>query len=108
MGTNQWLLPDILSQWERISERDHQLIVDALDAAQGNVFLTLSCIHTHLWMQSMVAAIIRKGEKGTLPTEIRKVIWDNATKFEKEFQSWWYSVYFTFMTPATIRLRLLS
>ncbi|KAK4810466.1 hypothetical protein QYF61_004246 [Mycteria americana] len=47
-------------------------------------------------MQSMVAAIIREGEEGTLPTEIRKVIWDNATKFEKEFQSWWYLVNFTY------------
>ncbi|KAK4832916.1 hypothetical protein QYF61_026559 [Mycteria americana] len=82
LGTNQQLLSDILPQWERINERDHQLIVDALDAAQNNVSLA------QLWMQSMVAAIIREGEEGTLPTEIQKVIWDNATKFEKEFQSW--------------------
>ena len=36
------------------------------------------------------------GEEGTLPTEIRKVIWDNVTEFEKEFQSWWYLVNFTY------------
>lgn len=34
LGANQWLLSsDILTQWERINERDNQLIVDALDAA---------------------------------------------------------------------------
>ncbi|KAK4811143.1 hypothetical protein QYF61_019774 [Mycteria americana] len=96
LGTNQWLLSDILPQWKRINERDHQLIVDALGVAQTNVSLALSCIQAQLWMQSMVAAIIREGEEGTLPTEIRKVIWDNATKFEKEFQSWWYLVNFTY------------
>ncbi|KAK4806952.1 hypothetical protein QYF61_027319 [Mycteria americana] len=83
-------------QWERIHERDHQLIVDALGVAQSNVSLALSCIQAQLWMQSMVAAIIREGEEGTLPTEIQKVIWDNATEFEKEFQSWWYLVNFTY------------
>jgi len=46
-------------------------------------------------MQSITAAIIREGEEGTLPTEIRKVIWDNAIDFEKKFQSWWYLVNFT-------------
>lgn len=34
-------------------------------------------------MQSVVAAIIREGEEGTLPTEIRKVVWDNAPNYEK-------------------------
>ncbi|XP_067170013.1 uncharacterized protein [Apteryx mantelli] len=96
LGTNQWLLSDVLPQWEGINERDHQLIVDALGAVQINVSLALSCIQAQLWMPSMVAAIIREGEEGTLPTEIRKVIWDNATKFEKEFQSWWYLVNFTY------------
>lgn len=33
----------------------------------------------------MVATIIREGEEGTLPTEIWKVIWDNAIEFEKKF-----------------------
>ena len=74
LGTNQWLLSDILPQWERINERDHQLIVDALGAARNNVSPALSCIQAQLWMQSMVALIIREGENGTLPTEIRKVI----------------------------------
>ncbi|XP_076185054.1 uncharacterized protein LOC143156043 [Aptenodytes patagonicus] len=96
LGTNQWLFSDILPQWERINEGDHQLMVDALGAAQNNVSLALSCTQAQLWMQCMVAAIIREGEEGTLPTEIRKVIWDNATKFEKEFQSWWYLVNFTY------------
>lgn len=44
----------------------------------------------------MAATIIREGEEGTLPTEIQKVIWDNAVEFEKKFQSWWYLVNFTY------------
>jgi len=32
LGTSQCLLPDILPQWERITEKDHQLIMDAQDA----------------------------------------------------------------------------
>lgn len=44
----------------------------------------------------MVAAITRESRDSTLPTEIRKVIWDNATKFEKEFKFWWYLVNFTY------------
>ncbi|KAK4828023.1 hypothetical protein QYF61_022800 [Mycteria americana] len=71
LGTNQWLLSDILPQWERINE-------------------------TQFWAQSTVAAIVREGEDGTLPTEIRKVIWDNATEFEREFQSWWRLVNFRY------------
>ncbi|KAK4821384.1 hypothetical protein QYF61_018922 [Mycteria americana] len=68
LGTNQWLLSDILPQRERINERDHQRIVDALGVAQYNVSLALSCIQAQLWMQSMVAAIIRE-ECGPNETE---------------------------------------
>ncbi|KAK4806026.1 hypothetical protein QYF61_007003 [Mycteria americana] len=96
LGANQWLLSDLLPQWGKVNEKDHQLIVDALGAAQNNVSLALSCIQAQLWMQSIVAAIIREGEEGTMPTEIQKVIWDNATEFEKEFQCWWYPVNFTY------------
>lgn len=60
----------MLPQWERINERDHQSIVDALGAAQNNASLALSCIQAQLWMQSTVAAITTEGEDGTLPTEI--------------------------------------
>ena len=73
-----------------------QLIVNTLGATQINVSLALSCIEAQLWVQSTVAAIIREGEEGTLPTEIRKIIWDNATKFEREFQSWWQLVHFPY------------
>jgi len=55
----------------------------------------LSCIQAQLWIQSVAAAIIREGEGKTLPTEIRKLIWDNASEFEKEFQAWWQLVNFT-------------
>lgn len=47
-------------------------------------------------MQSTVTAIIREGDEDTLPTEIQKVIWDNRTQFEKDFQSWWYLDNFTY------------
>ncbi|XP_075346030.1 uncharacterized protein LOC142403701 [Mycteria americana] len=96
LGTNQWLLSDLLPQWERINEEDHQLIVNTLGAAQINVSLALSCIQAQLWVQSTVAAIVREGEEGTLPTEIQKVIWDNVTEFEKRFQSWCCLVNFTY------------
>jgi len=73
LGTNQWLLSDILPQWQRINEKDHQLIVNTLGAAQINVSLALSCTQAQLWIQSTVAVTVREGEEGTLPTEIRKV-----------------------------------
>ena len=63
---------------------------------QDNTSLPLSFIEAQLWMQSVRAAIIREGEDGTLPTEIRKIIWDNAIEFERKFQSWWYLVNFTY------------
>ncbi|XP_042723792.1 LOW QUALITY PROTEIN: uncharacterized protein LOC122177989 [Lagopus leucura] len=47
-------------------------------------------------MQSMAATIVREGEDGTMPTEIRKMVWDNANKFERKFQSWWHLVNFTY------------
>lgn len=47
-------------------------------------------------MQSMAAAIIRESKEDTLSTGIWKMIWNNATKFEKEFQSWWYLLNFTY------------
>jgi len=96
LGNHQWLFSNILPQWEETSEKDNQLIANALGAAQSSISLALSCIQAQLWMQSMTAAIIREGEEGTLPTEIRKVIWDNAIDFEKKFQSWWYLVNFTY------------
>ena len=44
----------------------------------------------------MTAAIVREGEQGILPLEIRKVIWQNVTQFEKNFQSWWKLLNFTY------------
>jgi len=43
-----------------------------------------------------LATIIREGEEATLPTDIRKIIWDNATIFEREFQSCWQIANFTY------------
>ncbi|XP_063003945.1 uncharacterized protein LOC134413832 isoform X2 [Melospiza melodia melodia] len=96
LGTHQWLLSNILPNWERVNVNDHKLVIDALSATQNNVSLALSCIQAQLWMQSVSAAIIREGEEGTFPTEIRKIIWDSATEFEREFQSWWNLVNFTY------------
>lgn len=61
----------------------------------NNISLALSCIQAQLWVQYTIAAIVREGEDGTLPTEIRKIIWEKATAFEREFQSWWYLGNFT-------------
>ena len=41
LGTDQQLLSNILPQWERISEKDNQSIVNALGATQINVSLAL-------------------------------------------------------------------
>jgi len=90
LGTNQWLLPDILPQWERICEKDYQLIVKTLGAAQINVLLALSCIQAQPWVQSTVAPIVKEGEDGTSCSEIQKVIWDNTS-----------------MTPPTVKQQLL-
>ena len=95
-GASQWLLSDILPHWEQIEENDHQLIVNTLGKTQGDTSLALSCIQAQLSIQPVAAAIIREGEGGTLPTEIRKLIWDNASEFEKEFQAWWQLVNFTY------------
>ncbi|XP_069631209.1 LOW QUALITY PROTEIN: uncharacterized protein [Haliaeetus albicilla] len=96
LGTNQWLLSNILPKWEKVNVRDHELITDALGVIQNNLSLALSCIQAQIWTQSVAASIIREGEEGILPTEIRKIIWDSATDFEKELQSWWNLVNFTY------------
>ena len=91
---------NILPQWEDTSEKDRQLIASALGAAQSNVSLALRWIQAQLWMQSMTAAIIREGEEGTLPIEIRKVVWDKTIDSEKKFQSLWYLVKFHLLPGA--------
>lgn len=48
LGTNQWLLSATLPQWEKMNERDLQLIGNALGAGQNNVSLALSCIQAQL------------------------------------------------------------
>ncbi|PKU38264.1 hypothetical protein llap_11435 [Limosa lapponica baueri] len=40
-------------------------------------------VFLQLYPSTTVDAVIREGEEGTLPTKIRKVIWDNAIEFEK-------------------------
>ncbi|XP_063277375.1 uncharacterized protein LOC134563397 [Prinia subflava] len=100
LGTQQWLLSNILPNWETVHVNDHKLMIDALSIAQNNISLALSCVQAQLWMQSVAASIIREGEEGTFPTEFRKIIWDSATDFEKDFQSWWKLVNFTY-DPST-------
>lgn len=61
LGTNQWLLSDILPLWEKINEKDHQLIGEALGMVQGNLSPALRCTHTQLWMHFTLAEITRVG-----------------------------------------------
>ncbi|XP_053911664.1 uncharacterized protein LOC128850707 isoform X1 [Cuculus canorus] len=96
LGTHQWLLSNILPKWEKMNVKDHKLILDTLGVAQSNISLALSCIQAQLWMQTVAASIIREGEEGIFPTEIRKIIWDNANNFEQNLQSWWKLVNFTY------------
>lgn len=63
---------------------------------QNNLSLDLSCIQAQLWMQSVTASIIREDVEGTFPTEIQKIVWDSATEFARELQSWWTLVNFTY------------
>ncbi|KAI6068094.1 Protein NYNRIN [Aix galericulata] len=87
LGANQWLLSDVLPHWEQIEENDHQLIVNALGNTQW--YYPWQCLELH-------PTIISKGEGGTLPNEIQKLIWDIASEFEKEFQAWWQLVNFAY------------
>ncbi|OPJ70774.1 hypothetical protein AV530_017149 [Patagioenas fasciata monilis] len=40
-------------------------------------------------------SILRDGDNGVLPTEIRKIVWDAATEKERQLQAWWRLVNFT-------------
>ncbi|KAJ7403867.1 hypothetical protein WISP_148925 [Willisornis vidua] len=95
LGMGQWLVSEVLPTWEQINERDHQLLLRALDTEQNNVSLALSCIQAQMWVQSVVAGILRDGDNGVLPTEIRKIVWDAATEKERQLQAWWRLVNFT-------------
>lgn len=100
MGNSQWQVSRVLPKWRESKDQDHSLIADALKGAQDNISLAHSCTQTQLWVQSTVALIIREGGKGVFPTEVRKVVWDSATDFERDFQSWWTMVNFTY-NPTT-------
>ncbi|XP_067153359.1 uncharacterized protein [Apteryx mantelli] len=95
LGMGQWLVSDVLPAWEQISEKDHQVLLQALGIEQNNVSLALSCIQAQTWVQSVVAGILRDGDNGVLPTEIRKIVWDAATEKERQLQAWWRLVNFT-------------
>ncbi|XP_053789324.1 uncharacterized protein LOC128782859 [Vidua chalybeata] len=100
LGDNQWQVSKVLPRWRDIEDHDHDLLVDMLQVAQGNISLALSCIQAQLWIQSTAALIIREGSEGVFPTEVRRVVWDNATDFERDSQSWWTLVNFTY-NPTT-------
>lgn len=95
LGMGQWLVSEVLPTWEKISEKDHQVLLQALGIEQNNVSLALSCIQAQMWVQSVVAGILRDGDNGVLPTEIRKIVWDAATDKERQLQAWWRLVNFT-------------
>ncbi|XP_042660771.1 uncharacterized protein LOC116964869 [Tyto alba] len=96
LGTSQWQVSKILPIWEKNEDQDHRLILDALNMAQNNVSLAFSCIQAQLWLQATAALIIREGNERIFPVEIRKAVWDEATNFERRFQSWWTMVNFTY------------
>lgn len=48
LGTSQWVLAVILPKWERMNEKDHQLVVDTLGITQKNVSLALTYMQAHL------------------------------------------------------------
>lgn len=48
LGTHQWLLSNILPNWEKVNVNNHKLIIDALGATQNNISLSLSCIQAQL------------------------------------------------------------
>ncbi|XP_042660992.1 uncharacterized protein LOC122154684 [Tyto alba] len=96
LGTSQWQVSKVLPSWEKDEDQDHRLILDALSMVKDNVSLAFSCIQAQLWMQATAALIIREGNEGIFPVEIRKAVWDKATNFERRFQSWWTMVNFTY------------
>lgn len=58
-----------------------------------SLFMITPIIHSaphisQLWGQ-FTTAFIKEGDESIISTEIQKVAWDNATKFEREFHSWW-------------------
>ncbi|XP_074667280.1 uncharacterized protein LOC141917753 isoform X1 [Strix aluco] len=86
------LLPD----WEKNNIMDHLMIVEGLEMIPKDISWALSCIQAQMWTQIVISNILREGEEGILPTEIRKIIWDKAKPQERELQSWWKLVNFTY------------
>lgn len=70
LGMGQWLVSEVLPTWEKISEKDHQVLLQALGIEQNNVSLALSCIQAQMWVQSVVAGILRDGDNGVLPLSL--------------------------------------
>ncbi|XP_031980095.1 uncharacterized protein LOC116451072 [Corvus moneduloides] len=60
LGNSQWQVSKILPDLAKLSNLDHELILNTLGTAQDNVSLALSCIQAHLWMQSTASLIIRE------------------------------------------------
>ncbi|XP_074673093.1 uncharacterized protein LOC141920293 [Strix aluco] len=96
LGNHQQLTSNLLPEWEEISIKDHSLIIEGMEALQNSSSLALSCIQAQMWVQSIISNILREGEEGILPMEIRKIIWDKALSQERELQSWWKMVNFTY------------
>ncbi|XP_061873044.1 uncharacterized protein LOC133628652 isoform X2 [Colius striatus] len=96
LGTKKWLLSKGSPRWEKVERHYHDWVTNTVGTVQDNVSLALSCVQTQLWMQSVAALIIREGGKVIFPTEIQKVVWNSATNLEKELQSWWTLVNFTY------------
>lgn len=81
--STHWRLTKILPKWENIEEQDHEVIIKALGTTSANIPLALGCTQAQTRMQSVAAAVIREGEEGIFPDEIRKIVWDNASKMKR-------------------------
>ncbi|RMC21779.1 hypothetical protein DUI87_02648 [Hirundo rustica rustica] len=69
-------------------------------------FEKTECTQAQLWMQSVAAAVIKEIGEGTFPAEICKIVWDNASDRERELQSQWTLVNFTYNPVTSKILRL--
>ncbi|XP_074667130.1 uncharacterized protein LOC141917660 [Strix aluco] len=96
LGNHEWLTSKLLPDWEKNNIKDHLMIVEGLEMIPKDISWALSCIQAQMWMQIVISDILREGEEGILPTEIRKIIWDKAKPQERELQSWWKLVNFTY------------
>lgn len=70
LGMRLWLNSEILPLWEQMEENDHTLILEAVNKSQVDLSLALSCLQDQLWMQSIMAHLLRPGYRSHIPMEV--------------------------------------